>query len=620
MSVWGSVQIVEEPLKLSEIIKKEKSEKHRIQKQIKEDFNFAKQIAVQNAVEEDSSWEVIDKDQIQQASSSGNASIFDQPCSSKTADFIDSCDIPNENKSSLNGDDDRLIAELLQAEFDLEHDEEIKRIEEKQNKNSKVSVSLVNYRLYSDELLNDSDKEDEDEIDRRRMKNWDRFEENEKILSSIGKSGYLEKNDGKFITKHDTELSGRKNAGKVMEFYSDLHCGDCGNFDMKISNKVFNELRTYSNQMAKKSHQTSLDRTENIKTSEMGMDQKTRLILYKFINTTMMLNSIDGVISKGKEAVVLHAEGNTDNLDYPKVTREVAVKIFSTTLNEFKQRDRYIKDDFRFKGSLKQNSRNIINLWCEKEFHNLNRLKKAGILCPQAIVFKKHILLMEYIGNGHENPAPKLKDVKLNAADMIIAYDEVVDIMKKMYQDARLIHADFSEYNILYHEGKCVVIDLAQAVEPIHPSALDFLMRDCENITNFFEKNGVPVKTKEELFFEITRLDPLTTNTSMLEKIHMKGEAAHIVTNSQSQNIDENTPEKYRLKEFPFDYAWKKVEEFKQKEEEERLSREESNADENAWVEVASKKKKSSKHKNDSQPIIDEESANVFKEISFTLK
>lgn len=327
-----------------------------------------------------------------------------------------------------------------------------------------MSVSLEKYRLYPDDLLkDDSEHESEDEIDRRRMKNWDRFEINDKEFSRIGKSGYCETEDGKFITKHDSDLSGRRNAGKIMEFNSDLECGDCGNFDMKISNKVFNELRIHSNQMAKKNHQMSLDRQENIKTSEMGLDQKTRLLLYKFINTTLLLDNIDGIISKGKEAVLLHGEGNMENTFYPKITKEVAVKIFSTTLNEFKQRDQYIKDDFRFKGNLKQNNRNIINLWCEKEFHNLNRLSKAGILCPQPIVFKKHVLIMSYLGNGHEKPAPKLKDVKLSRAEMICAYDEVTEIMKKMYQEARLVHADFSEYNILYFDNKCYTIDLAQA-------------------------------------------------------------------------------------------------------------------------------------------------------------
>lgn len=446
-----------------------------------------------------------------------------------------------------------------------------------------------------------------------RRKNWDRFEKNDKEISKIGKSGYYEDEEGEIRTKHDMIMSGRKNAGKVMDFHCDFSSGDCGNFDMKISNKVFNELRKYSFSMAKKNNQMQ-DRREDEKTSEMGMDQKTRLLLYKFINN-MIIDNIDGIVSKGKEAVVLHGEGNTHHEEM-KIPKEVAIKIFSTTLNEFKQRDRYIKDDFRFKGKgqLKQNNKYIIHMWCEKEFYNLNRLKKAQIPCPIAITFKKHILIMSYIGNGHENPAPKLKDVKLSVADMICAYEEVVDIMKRMYQDAKLIHADFSEYNILYYEGKLYVIDLAQAVEPYHPSAFEFLMRDCYNITSFFEKHQVPVKTKEELFFEITKLDPLTTDMNMLEKVHMKGDPAHIVTTPR--NLDdyerERVPEKYRLKEFPFDYAWKKVEEMKLKGIDENAKIEEK--EEESWTEVVTKKK--SKEKNSTNIIIDNTTTKICDEIS----
>ena len=53
---------------------------------------------------------------------------------------------------------------------------------------------------------------------------------------------------------------------------------------------------------------------------------------------------------------------------------ECAVKVFKTTLNEFKTRDRYIKDDHRFKDRIsKQNPRKIIKLWAEKEMCNLRR-------------------------------------------------------------------------------------------------------------------------------------------------------------------------------------------------------------------------------------------------------
>lgn len=466
-------------------------------------------------------------------------------------------------------------------------------------------------------LDDDSDKEDEDLVEARRAKNWDRFEANQKEISKIGKSGY--RDDGGYIlTKHDENLSGRKNAGKIMELDGNIPSGDCGNFDMKVSNKVFNELRKHSNMMAKKTNQAHLDRKMDKETNEMGVDVKTRLILYKLINTACILDSIDGIISTGKEAVILHGEANQLNPDYPTLPKEVAIKIFSTTLNEFKQRDRYIKDDYRFKGSLKQNNRNIIQQWCEKEMHNLTRLKKAGILCPEVVVLKKHVLVMSYIGKGHENPAPKLKNVQLSDAELICAYDEVVDIMKRMYSDARLVHADFSEYNILWHEDKCVVIDVAQAVEPTHPAAMEFLMRDCFNITSFFEKRGVPVRTKEELFFDITKLDPLTTNMTMLERIHMKGEAAHVVT--RPQNLDESEldsiPEKFRLKEFPFDYAWQKVEELKEKS---KSVFDHAAEEDSEWVEVKSAAKKKSRKKSENKTIVDNEIAEGLKEISVSL-
>jgi hypothetical protein len=50
------------------------------------------------------------------------------------------------------------------------------------------------------------------------------------------------------------------------------------------------------------------------------------------------------------------------------------------------------------------------------------------------------------------------------------------------------VHGDFSEFNILYHKGHCYVIDVGQSVEHDHPSALEFLKRDCINVNRFFKK------------------------------------------------------------------------------------------------------------------------------------
>ncbi len=45
------------------------------------------------------------------------------------------------------------------------------------------------------------------------------------------------------------------------------------------------------------------------------------------------------------------------------------------------------------------------------------------------------------------------------------AFEQVVKQMRTMYQVCKLVHADLSEFNILYWKGKCVIIDVSQSVE-----------------------------------------------------------------------------------------------------------------------------------------------------------
>ena len=106
------------------------------------------------------------------------------------------------------------------------------------------------------------------------------------------------------ITKHDAEISGIRNACRVMAFPPDFATGDAASFDMQLSNAVYNHLKTYSK---KKKHSKMHDRRENMATAEMGIDEPTRLILYGLINN-QILHQVDGVISTGKEAVLLHAD------------------------------------------------------------------------------------------------------------------------------------------------------------------------------------------------------------------------------------------------------------------------------------------------------------------------
>lgn len=96
---------------------------------MREDFNLAKQLA----------YETFDESSTKKEPSQAIATtIIDHPCSSSTANYLESIDLPNDNHSIVGGTknelDDRKIAELLQSEFDLEYDEEVKRLENARNK------------------------------------------------------------------------------------------------------------------------------------------------------------------------------------------------------------------------------------------------------------------------------------------------------------------------------------------------------------------------------------------------------------------------------------------------------------------------------------------------------
>lgn len=67
------------------------------------------------------------------------------------------------------------------------------------------------------------------------------------------------------------------------------------------------------------------------------------------------------------------------------------------------------------------------------------------------------------------------------------------------------MHADLSEYNILYHEEHLWIIDVSQSVEHDHPAAFDFLRNDIRNIEDFFGRLGVKCLGLRRCFDFVTR-------------------------------------------------------------------------------------------------------------------
>jgi RIO kinase 1 len=84
--------------------------------------------------------------------------------------------------------------------------------------------------------------------------------------------------------------------------------------------------------------------------------------------------------------------------------------------------------------------------------------------------------------------APTLKDVNLEQEEARAIYEQIVHYISLLYNRAQLVHADLSEFNILYRQEGPVIIDMGQSVTLDHPQARRFLERDIANVSHYFRK------------------------------------------------------------------------------------------------------------------------------------
>jgi len=246
-------------------------------------------------------------------------------------------------------------------------------------------------------------------------------------------------------------------------------------------------------------------------TVQQVLDPRTMLVLSKFMKRGLF-DEIHGCISTGKEANVYYAT-TKDGL-------ERAVKVYKTSILVFKDRARYVEGEFRFRnGYCKGNPRKMVAQWAEKEMRNLKRLQAAGIACPTVVEVRQNVLVMEFIGEDG-NAAPRLTNVlDVDPDDWAILYRTCVHLMRRMMQECKLVHGDLSDFNILYHEGSLVIIDVSQSVENDHPQALDFLKRDCLNVNNFFAKRMQRRPIAVRRFFDFVA----TRELANIPNLHLEG-------------------------------------------------------------------------------------------------
>ncbi|GAA6015252.1 hypothetical protein JCM11491_000985 [Sporobolomyces phaffii] len=218
-------------------------------------------------------------------------------------------------------------------------------------------------------------------------------------------------------------------------------------------------------------------------TNEQVLDPRTRLIIFKMLGRGL-LERVDGCVSTGKEANVYHAVSPEG--------KHLALKIYKTSILVFKDRDRYVTGEFRFKnGYARSNPRKMVRLWAEKELRNLRRMRTAGLRVPEAIEVRENVLVMDFIQEDEWQASPRLKDASIPPELMPSLYVEILQILRILFHRCRLVHADFSEYNILYHDSHLWIIDVSQSIEQEHPAAFDFLRSDLKNAEEWFSRRGV---------------------------------------------------------------------------------------------------------------------------------
>ncbi|MEI7856867.1 MAG: serine protein kinase RIO [Methanomicrobiales archaeon] len=230
---------------------------------------------------------------------------------------------------------------------------------------------------------------------------------------------------------------------------------------------------------------------DQFKVREDVFDEVTLLALYKLVHKKW-LSLIGGSISTGKEANVFYGERDG---------AAIAIKIYRIRTANFTTMSSYVTGDRRF-SHVKKAKKDLIFAWTRKEFSNLVRAREAGIAVPEPIVWDRNILIMSFIGEG-EIAYPQLRNVIME--DPAEIYETITNTIDILYKKAELVHADLSEFNILYGDQP-YFIDMGQSVTRDHPRALQFLMRDIRNINRYF-KNRCDIRNDFELFNAVTGLN-----------------------------------------------------------------------------------------------------------------
>jgi RIO kinase 2 len=149
-----------------------------------------------------------------------------------------------------------------------------------------------------------------------------------------------------------------------------------------------------------------------------------------------------------------------------------------------------------------------------REFAAMKCARRVGVPVPNPISQNRHLVAMGMFEGSEFSKVGALPHPATTLRNMLLK-------LRLLFSEARLVHGDLSEYNILMADsGKFVFIDWPQSVGTNDPSANDLLARDISNVVNFFaRKFDTHVPTQEALDF-------VTGKTKTLGRIGVRKRSA----------------------------------------------------------------------------------------------
>jgi RIO kinase 1 len=223
-----------------------------------------------------------------------------------------------------------------------------------------------------------------------------------------------------------------------------------------------------------------------------------------------LITAVEGIIKIGKEASAYRCRASEElggGLVVAKVYRARQYR-FKNDAPYMEGRERMLRGQVRRALSNKSSFGREAGttLWVGSEWMTLQALHQAGADVPKPLALEADALLMEYLGD-EDDAAPQLNRLRLRPHEARRAFEAIMRNVELMLS-LNLVHGDLSSHNILWWQGRAVLIDFPQTVDPrFNGSARDFLHRDVANVCEYFQRQGIeadPVDLAEGLWRRFT--------------------------------------------------------------------------------------------------------------------